>query len=369
MSGLSSRDAEEIEPVSSITLNHLAKVYPGDVEAVRDVDLEIDDGEFIVLVGPSGCGKSTILRMIAGLEEVSRGEVRIGDRVVNDVAPGDRDIAMVFQNYALYPHMSVRKNLSFGLRMRKAPRDEIDARVEKAAKVLSIESLLDRRPRELSGGQRQRVALGRAIVRDPQAFLFDEPLSNLDAKLRGQMRAEIARLHRRLETTVVYVTHDQVEAMTLGDRIVIVDGGEVQQVDTPMEIYARPANRFVAGFVGSPTMNFVDGRVERGQFRAGDIAIDVGASIPDGEVALGIRPEDIVVDPTAPLLAEASLDVVEHMGHETIVHFEVDGATTVARLAPETAVRPGERLRLGVRPGSWHVFAPGPHGRRLGAGA
>ncbi len=352
--------------MSSIRLNKLCKVYTGGVEAVRDVNLSIEDGEFTVLVGPSGCGKSTILRMIAGLEEVSKGDVFIGDRRVNDVAPADRDIAMVFQNYALYPHMTVRQNLSFGLRMRKVPRAEIDEGVKKAAEILSIEALLDRRPRELSGGQRQRVAVGRAIVRDPRVFLFDEPLSNLDAKLRAQMRTEIARLHRRLETTMVYVTHDQVEAMTLGDRIVVLSGGEVQQVDTPMNLYQQPANRFVAGFIGSPRMNFIEGNVRGGSFCRGEHALPVGAEIPDGGAILGVRPEDLIVDDSAPLFADVTIDVVEHMGHEIMVHFEIDAARAVARLAPDLASKPGDCLRLALRPGSWHLFAAGGKQERLG---
>jgi len=352
--------------VAGIRLKSVHKTYPGGVRAVDRVDLEIRDGEFIVLVGPSGCGKSTILRMIAGLEEITGGEIWIGDKLVNDVPPGDRDIAMVFQNYALYPHMSVRENLAFGLRMRKAPRREIEERVDRAADALSIRQLLDRRPRELSGGQRQRVALGRAIVRDPKVFLFDEPLSNLDAKLRAHMRAELARLHRRLKTTVVYVTHDQVEAMTLGDRIVIVNGGEIQQVDTPMELYARPANRFVAGFIGSPTMNCIEGVVRAGTFRYTGGELPVGSGIPDGVAVLGIRPEDVVVDAAAPLLVDAAVDVVEHMGHETIVHFEVGGQPAVARLPPDIRCAPGDRLRLGARPGKWHLFAAAGNGQRLG---
>ena len=247
--------------MADVRLRNVNKTYAGDVRAVSDANLDIRDGELMVLVGPSGCGKSTTLRMIAGLEDISSGDVFIGDQRVNDLEPGDRDIAMVFQNYALYPHMSVRQNMSFGLRMRNTPRPEIEHRVAEAAKILSIEPLLDRRPRELSGGQRQRVALGRAIVRQPNVFLFDEPLSNLDAKLRVQMRTEIARLHNRLNTTMVYVTHDQVEAMTLGDRIVIMNQGVIQQIDTPLNIYNRPANRFVAGFIGSPAMNFFAGTV------------------------------------------------------------------------------------------------------------
>jgi ABC-type sugar transport system ATPase subunit len=351
--------------VAGIAIERLCKEYPGGVRAVSDVTLEIADGEFVVLVGPSGCGKSTILRMVAGLEEVSSGTIRIDGRIVNDVPPGDRDIAMVFQNYALYPHMSVRDNLSFGLRVRKFPARQIEERVRRAADALAIGPLLDRRPRELSGGQRQRVALGRAIVRDPKVFLFDEPLSNLDAKLRAHMRAEIARLHRRLRTTVVYVTHDQVEAMTLGDRIVIVKGGEVQQVAAPMEIYARPANRFVAGFIGSPTMNFLEGAVRARSFVFGARAFELGRDVPDGPAVLGIRPEDLVVDGTAPLLAEGCLDVAEQMGHETIAHVDVDGQAVVARLPPDACRAAGDRLRLGVRPGRWHLFATGETGRRL----
>src|SRR6187399_1147527 len=260
--------------MANVLLKHLDKKYPNGFHAVRDVSLDIADGEFMVLVGPSGCGKSTTLRMVAGLEEATRGEIYIGDRLVNDVAPGERDIAMVFQNYALYPHMSVRQNMAFGLKMRRTPKAEIERRVNEAAAILSIESLLDRRPRELSGGQRQRVALGRAIVREPKVFLFDEPLSNLDAKLRVQMRAEIARLHLRLKTTIIYVTHDQVEAMTLGDRIVLMNHGVIQQVDTPMKIYQRPANQFVASFIGSPAMNFIRGEIANGTFQFADGAVN-----------------------------------------------------------------------------------------------
>src|SRR3954465_10842552 len=252
--------------MASVRLKHLDKQYANGFHAVRDVSLEIADGEFMVLVGPSGCGKSTTLRMVAGLEEASGGEIYIGDRLVNNIAPGERDIAMVFQNYALYPHMSVRQNMAFGLKMRRTPKAEIEKRVNETAAILSLETLLDRRPRELSGGQRQRVALGRAIVREPKVFLFDEPLSNLDAKLRVQMRAEIARLHQRLKTTIIYVTHDQVEAMTLGDRIVLMDRGVIQQVESPLAIYQRPANQFVASFIGSPAMNFIPGQIENGAF-------------------------------------------------------------------------------------------------------
>src|SRR4051812_10858979 len=295
--------------MAKVFLKHLDKKYPNGFHAVRDVNLEIADGEFIVLVGPSGCGKSTTLRMVAGLEEATAGEIYIGDRLVNDIAPGERDIAMVFQNYALYPHMSVRQNMAFGLKMRRTPKAEIQKRVNEAAALLSIETLLDRRPRELSGGQRQRVALGRAIVREPKVFLFDEPLSNLDAKLRVQMRAEIARLHQRLKTTVVYVTHDQAEAMTLGNRIVLMERGVIQQVDTPMSIYQRPANQFVASFIGSPAMNFFSGEIKDGHFRVGGAAeangdgaphIDLGAELPAGPANLGIRPEDFIAGSEPP---------------------------------------------------------------------
>ena len=352
--------------MSSVVLKHLDKDYPSGFHAVRDVSLEIADGEFMVLVGPSGCGKSTTLRMIAGLEEVTGGEILIGDRLVNDVAPGDRDIAMVFQNYALYPHMSVRQNMAFGLKMRGTPRAEIEKRVREAAEILSIEQLLERRPRELSGGQRQRVALGRAIVREPKVFLFDEPLSNLDAKLRVQMRAEIARLHQRLKTTVIYVTHDQVEAMTLGQRIVLMDRGVVQQVDTPMNIYQRPANRFVGSFIGSPAMNFFPGEIAGREFRlASGGAIPIDDSAPHGAATLGVRPEDLVTNGDGLPLARVALDVVEHMGHETMVHFELAGERHIARLGAETTARPGDELTLAVRPGAYHLFASDESGRRL----
>ena len=264
--------------MAKVTLTGVHKRYPDGFHAVRGVDLEIADGELVVLVGPSGCGKSTTLRMVAGLEEVSEGQVHIGDRLVNDVEPGDRDIAMVFQNYALYPHMTVRANMAFGLKMRRTPKAEIRERVGRAAEMLGIEPMLDRRPRELSGGQRQRVALGRAIVRDPAAFLFDEPLSNLDAKLRAETRTEIAGLHERLGATMIYVTHDQVEAMTLGQRLVLMNHGVVQQVDTPLEVYNNPANRFVATFIGSPPMNLIEGVVQGGQFTAD--GVDASWSVP-----------------------------------------------------------------------------------------
>ena len=342
--------------MAGIRLDNLVKRYDNGFEAVKGANLEIKDGEFLVLVGPSGCGKSTTLRMIAGLEEVSSGDIFVGDTRVNDLEPGDRDIAMVFQNYALYPHMTVRQNLSFGLRMRKTPKQEIDKRVTEAAQILSIESLLDRRPKELSGGQRQRVAVGRAIVRNPRAFLFDEPLSNLDAKLRVQMRTELARLHQRFKTTTVYVTHDQVEAMTLGDRIVVMKDGVIQQVDSPMKIYQQPANRFVAGFIGSPAMNFIDGEVENGVFKSDGISYPVSATHHSGKATLGFRPENLTRDASAPKFVEADLEVVEQMGHETIVYFSIAGQSTVARLDGNATVSVGDSLSLNLPEGCWHLF-------------
>lgn len=342
--------------MAEIRLVNLAKRYENGFEAVKDVSLEIADGEFLVLVGPSGCGKSTTLRMIAGLEEVSSGDIFVGKRKINDLEPGDRDIAMVFQNYALYPHMTVRDNMSFGLRMRKTPQPEIEKLVAEASHILSIEPLLDRRPRELSGGQRQRVAVGRAIVRKPKAFLFDEPLSNLDAKLRVQMRTELARLHLRLKTTTVYVTHDQVEAMTLGDRIVVMKDGEIQQVDSPLEIYRFPVNRFVAEFIGSPAMNFVAGQVHGGVFSADGIAYPLGGTAFEGNALLGFRPEHATSDARHPALAEVTLEVVERMGHETIVYFQLVNKSMVARLDGGADVRPGDQLSLHLPRDSWHLF-------------
>jgi len=295
--------------------------------------------------------------MIAGLEEITQGDIFIGDRRVNDLEPGDRDIAMVFQNYALYPHMSVRDNLAFGLRMRRVARDKIEQRVAQAAQILSIESLLDRRPRALSGGQCQRVALGRAIVRQPQVFLFDEPLSNLDAKLRVQMRAEIARLHNKLETTMIYVTHDQVEAMTLGDRIVVMNEGVIQQVDSPLNLYSRPVNRFVASFIGSPAMNFLPGNIVGDQFQCAGRTLAIDARLPDGPAILGIRPEDLEIEPGATALLDGIVDVVERMGHETIVYVQHAGEQVIARLGPNIPYAPGQPISLGARSDSWHFFA------------
>jgi multiple sugar transport system ATP-binding protein len=369
--------------MASVTLKHLDKKFPHSSHAVRDVSLQVRDGEFIVIVGPSGCGKSTILRMIAGLEEATAGEIYIADQMVNRVPSGLRDIAMVFQNYAMYPHMSVYQNIAFGLRMHGATRGEIDKRVREAARILSIESLLERRPAELSGGERQRAALGRAIVREPKLFLFDEPLSNLDAKLRVQMRAEIARLHQRLATTVIYVTHDQAEAMTLGERIAILDQGMIQQVDTPMNVYRRPANRFVASFIGSPAMNFLPGLVRSGRFRFTDSAqplalladppakpwdatreIDVGRAIADGPVVVGVRPEDLLPSRDGIALGDVTLQLVEHMGHEIGAHFSLAGNSHVARLPASAAVKAGDRMPLAIRPGTFHVFSA-DDGRRL----
>lgn len=351
--------------MADVRLQDVSKIYVGEVRAVDRANLHIRDGEFMVLVGPSGCGKSTLLRMIAGLEEISSGDILIGDRRVNDVEPGDRDIAMVFQNYALYPHMTVAENLSFGLRMRRLSAAEINRRVQEVAQVLSIEPLLGRQPRALSGGQRQRVALGRAIVRQPRVFLFDEPLSNLDAKLRVQMRTEIARLHQRLKTTMIYVTHDQVEAMTLGDRIVIINRGVIQQVDSPMNLYLRPVNRFVAGFIGSPAMNFLEGTVVGGDFQSPDGRFPVGAQRADGPAILGIRPEHLHLNGMGSSVAEGMVEVVERMGHETIVYIDCRGQKLVARTEPSADVAPGQQVRLSAHPPDSHLFAADGDQRRL----
>ena len=346
--------------MASVSLRKVRKVYPGGAVGVQGVDLEIRDGEFVVLVGPSGCGKSTTLRMVAGLEEISSGEISIGGRVVNEVLPKDRDIAMVFQNYALYPHMTVRENLAFGLKLRKVPKDEIERRIAEAAAVLGIEPYLDRRPKALSGGQRQRVAVGRAIVRNPAVFLFDEPLSNLDAKMRTQMRVEIKRLHAKLGATMIYVTHDQIEAMTMGDRIVVMEGGRIRQAGAPLEVYEHPADRFVAGFIGTPPMNFFEGRVERGAggapaFRFGaailplpDAWRDRLAAVADGPATLGVRPEAVApaTDGAAGASIEAEVDVVEPMGAETYVYAAAEGASFIARVPSGAPVRAGTRARF-----------------------
>ncbi len=358
--------------MARVTLENVHKIYPGGRAAVKGVSLEVGDGEFLVLVGPSGCGKSTILRMIAGLEAVTEGVLRIGERVVNDVAPKDRNIAMVFQSYALYPHMSVYDNVAFGLRLRGVKREELDRRVRSAATVLGIETLLDRRPAQLSGGQRQRVALGRALVREPAVFLLDEPLSNLDARMRLQMRIEIGRLHRKLGTTMIYVTHDQLEAMTLGDRIVVMNDGAVQQVGTPQEVYARPANRFVAGFIGSPAMNLVAGRFDPdGRFVSaqGSLTLALPAHAPlradlagngPTHVWLSVRAEDVAFslqgEDYAPVGGDGSVDAVEVAGHEALVHVRVGGDVLVARTTPGCAPPAGSRLQLAFRVGGIHAF-------------
>ena len=355
--------------MARVLIRSLNKFYD-DFHAVIDVNLEIRDKEFVVLVGPSGCGKTTTLRMVAGLESITSGQVLIGDTVVNELAPMDRDIAMVFQNYALYPHMSVYDNMAFGLKMRKVNRDDIRKRVYEAADVLGIRDYLNRKPRQLSGGQRQRVALGRAIVRHPQVFLFDEPLSNLDAKLRVQMRVELKKLHNRLNTTAIYVTHDQVEAMTLGDRVVVMRGGVVQQVGEPLELYNKPVNRFVAGFLGSPAMNFASVQVTNGSsgLRAGNagLAIDIPAEIGSRlapfagrDVILGVRPEDLAIangsDPPG-LCFEALVEVVERLGAESLLDLQVGGQTMVASVEPNVRAKRGDKLRIALRPERLHFF-------------
>jgi multiple sugar transport system ATP-binding protein len=356
--------------MATVTFEHVTKRY-GDVTAVDDLNLEIGDGEFMVLVGPSGCGKTTSLRMIAGLEEITSGTLRIGDRVVNDVPPKDRDIAMVFQSYALYPHMSVRDNLAFGLKLRKVPKADIEKRVNEAAGILSLEKLLDRKPKELSGGQRQRVALGRAIVREPAVFLMDEPLSNLDAKLRVQTRAEIARLHQRLKTTIVYVTHDQVEAMTMGTRIAVMSDGLLQQVGTPQALYDKPINRFVAGFIGSPAMNFVDVTMDgaegspmlKGEGGAINIPLpprlreSVGPT-KDRKLVAGFRPEHIEIGEAGQNTAtfRANADVVEYLGNEELLHVDAGGRDIVAIVDSEHRVKPGDVIDFHIPIDKLHLF-------------
>ena len=338
--------------MAEISLENVFKTYPGDVTAVNNFNMEIADHEFIVLVGPSGCGKSTTLRMIAGLESITSGKIAIDGKIVNDVHPKDRDIAMVFQNYALYPHMSVRENLAFGLKLRKFEQIEIDRRIKNAAKILKLDELLDRKPNALSGGQRQRVALGRAIVRKPKVFLFDEPLSNLDAKLRSQMRVEISRLHKHLESTMIYVTHDQVEAMTMGTRIVVMKDGVVQQIGTPLEIYYHPVNRFIAGFIGSPAMNFVEGENIAGEFNGNGICCQLSQiqaqNIPEGKITLGIRPEDLHIGDVSDIGGEfqALVELAEPMGADTHLHLETNGLELVARVKPEDNYEQGKRVTI-----------------------
>jgi len=352
----------EVE-MAGVSLRALDKSY-GALRIVKGIDLEIADGEFVVFVGPSGCGKSTTLRMVAGLESITGGEVKIGDRVVNRLAPRERDIAMVFQDYALYPHKTVRENMGFSLKVRGIAAGEAATRVDEAANMLGISHLLDRRPGQLSGGQRQRVAMGRAIVRRPQVFLFDEPLSNLDAKLRGQVRTEIKKLHQTIGTTIIYVTHDQVEAMTLADRIVILRGGEIEQVGTPDEVYNRPASVFVGGFVGSPAMNFARAKADRDNlvFVNGDClplsairAAGHAGAIDGREFIVGIRPEHFTGNASDVALT-CQVQVVEPLGSDTLVHFAVGNETLTARMPPETRVKAGETLKIGVDPAKIHLF-------------
>ena len=347
-----------------VRLQGVNKTYPGGAEAVRGLDLVAEDREFLVLVGPSGCGKSTVLRMVAGLEEPTSGTIHIGERLVNHVTPKDRNVAMVFQSYALYPHMSVRENLAFGLKLRKLPREETRTRVERAAGLLGLTPYLDRKPRALSGGERQRVALGRAIVREPDVFLFDEPLSNLDAALRTQTRAEISNLHRRLQTTMIYVTHDQVEAMTMADRIAVMDHGVLMQVARPMDLYHRPANRFVASFIGSPSMNFFEGTIEDEVFRMPGFTLPLTGRLEkarefQGTAVLGLRPEHITLDgsgKTAPSVNARAL-VVEPMGNEILLHLEMEAGKAIARLGPEHMPEPGTQVPIRLRGEEGHLFA------------
>ncbi len=359
--------------MADLQLKHIYKRYSGGVTAVSDFTLDIEDKEFIILVGPSGCGKSTTLRMVAGLEEISEGELYIGGRLVNDVAPKDRDIAMVFQNYALYPHMTVYENMAFGLKLRKTPKDEINKRVHEAAKILDIEHLLDRKPKALSGGQRQRVAMGRAIVRDPKVFLMDEPLSNLDAKLRVAMRTEIKKLHNKLQTTFIYVTHDQTEAMTMGTRIVVMKDGIVQQVDTPSNLYNKPVNLFVGGFIGSPQMNFVNALLSKESDGVYASFGDNKIKIPEGkvteelthyfgkEVILGIRPEDLHDDeafiankPDA--VCSAYVEVTEMMGSETYLYLQIAGEQFTARVNQRSTAKLGDTIKVAFETNKLHIF-------------
>ena len=384
--------------MGAINITDVGKIYPNGTRALENVNIEIHDGEFVVLVGPSGCGKTTLLRMVAGLEDITEGEISIADKVVNEVAPKDRDIAMVFQNYALYPHMSVYDNMAFSLKLRKLPKDEIDAKVKEAAKTLEIDELLDRKPKALSGGQRQRVAMGRAIVRSPQAFLMDEPLSNLDAKLRVQMRAELGELHAQLETTTLYVTHDQVEAMTMGDRVAVIRKGVLQQIDTPREIYLYPKNIFVAGFIGSPAMNFVYATIDFSEKETkltfGDSSIvssDAPKSLSDfngKEIVLGIRPEafeDSVYANDKEFTEQININVslLEQLGSDTYIHFYKDippvqtkaieeiladegedisalGTETkfIARINPNATIEEGQKINLAIDPSKLHYFDP-----------
>ena len=368
------KSREEMKQMASLSLRNINKTYPNGFVAVKNFNLEIADKEFIIFVGPSGCGKSTTLRMIAGLEEITDGELYIGDKMVNDVEPKDRDIAMVFQNYALYPHMSVYDNMAFGLRLRKTPKDRVDKLVHEAAKILDIEHLLDRKPKALSGGQRQRVAMGRAIVRDPKVFLMDEPLSNLDAKLRVQMRIEISKLHQRLETTIIYVTHDQTEALTLGTRIVVMKDGVIQQVDTPLDLYMKPKNLFVAGFIGSPQMNFIDARVTKNGNNVDLVFGEYSVRLPEAKakkvidggyedkiVVLGIRPEDIkdeemFISQAEGCCLDATVKVYEMLGAEVFLYFTVDKYDITVRVNPRTTARPGDTVTIAFDMSKAHIF-------------
>ncbi len=353
--------------MATVTFDHVTKRYADDVAAVNELDLEISDGEFLVLVGPSGCGKTTALRMVAGLEEITAGQVKIGERVVNRVPSKDRNIAMVFQSYALYPHMTVFDNLAFGLKLLKKPKDEIKKRVEDAAKILNLEKFLDRKPKALSGGQRQRVALGRAIVREPAAFLMDEPLSNLDAKLRVQTRAEILRIQRRLDTTTIYVTHDQVEAMTMGDRIAVMSNGLLQQVGTPPDLYDKPVNLFVAAFIGSPAMNFARAKAENGDIVLGTVKLDqagaVAKAVNDSgkELVVGFRPEDLELangQPDGGVRIPAKIDVVEYLGNQELLHTDAEGTEIIALVPSDRRCAPGDKVEFSVAPDKLHIFDP-----------
>lgn len=355
--------------MAGITFKHVVKTYDNGVTVVPDLNLEIRDKEFVVLVGPSGCGKSTTLRMIAGLESITDGELYIGDRLINDVAPKNRDIAMVFQSYALYPHMTVYKNMAFALELRKTPKAEIDEKVREAAKILELEPYLDRKPKALSGGQRQRVALGRAMVRNPEVFLLDEPLSNLDAKLRTEMRSQISTLHQKLQTTFVYVTHDQTEAMTMGDRICVMKDGIIQQFDTPQNLYDSPCNMFVAGFIGSPQMNFINAKVEKdGETYAaafGDTRVPVKSdaikAYEGKEIILGIRPEDLhiekeIVEAAGKSVVDVHITLDEMMGSEVYLYFMIDGKKMIARVPSKLSAKTGDTVKLALDPENVHIF-------------
>ncbi len=355
--------------MASLTVQNISKSF-GQAGVIKNLSFEVRDGEFCVLLGPSGCGKTTLLRIIAGLEEASGGTIVIGDRRVDTLAPRDRDLAFVFQTYALYPHLTVAENLAFTLEVRGAARAEIRRRVDETAKTLGLDGLLARKPRELSGGQRQRVAVGRAIIRHPKLFLFDEPLSNLDAALRGEMRGELARLHKRLGATILYVTHDQAEAMTLADKIIVLDRGAIQQTGAPAEIYHAPANLFVAGFVGSPRMNFAEGAVNgAGLFIGEDCRFDVSEMLPDNvkrgdtPLTIGIRPEDLTIAADGPAAIEGRVEIVEDLGSDKFVHVASAGRGWVARMAPEAPLKPGGAVRLRAADGKLHIFHSG---RRIG---